>query len=511
MDGGDNGDGSGGNGTTLSAPSGLSGSAGDGTVDLGWDAVSAEDLGGYNVYRSTSSISDISGKSPLNESLLPGTSYTDDGVENGTTYYYVVSAVDTSGNESGSSSEVTASPSDMTAPAAPSGFSGSAGDGTVDLGWDGVSAEDLGGYNVYRSTSSISDISGRSPLNESLLSGTSYTDDGVENGTTYYYVVSAVDTSGNESDPSSEVTASPSGSGGGGSANNLIAFSSEDTGGDAEIYTVRPDGSNLRQVTNSATGISPTWSPDGSRIAFTADGGGDDANDPIATIRPDGSDLSPVTDPADVEDGRIADVAPEWSPSGDRIAFSRDPDTTARDTTEPRIYTVDPDGSDLRQVAEDKAIGFNPTWSPDGSRIAFSTPADPSVIFTIRPDGSDLRQVTDRSDIDGNSGDLAPAWSPDGSRIAFQSDRDGGSSFDIYTVDPDGSDLKQVTTAGDRDDRVDDISPAWSPDGSRIVFGSNRDGSAVPDIYTIRPDGSELERITNNDRLDFGPAWSPSQ
>ncbi|WP_251980640.1 TolB family protein [Salinibacter ruber] len=398
---------------------------------------------------------------------------------------------------------------------APSGLSGSAGDGTVDLGWDAVSAEDLGGYNVYRSTSSISDISGKSPLNESLLSGTSYTDDGVENGTTYYYVVSAVDTSGNESDPSSEVTASPSGSGGGGSADNLIAFESDpdelsDNDGDAEIYTVRPDGSGLSQATNTVgASVQPTWSPDGSRIAFISNRD-EDANGEIYTARPDGSDLRQVTDPANVEDGQISDITPEWSPSGDRIAFTRDPDTTARDTTEARIYTVDPDGSDLRQVAEDKAIGLSPAWSPDGSRIAFTAPG-PGAIFTIRPDGSDLRQVTDRSNVDGNFGDISPAWSPDGSRIAFSSDRDEDANGEIYTVDPDGSDLKQITDGGNSENRVSDLFPAWSPDGSRIVFASSRDQGPGLDIYTIRPDGSELKRITNNDRFDSRPAWLPSQ
>ncbi|WP_259080752.1 TolB protein [Salinibacter ruber] len=513
MDGGDNGDGSDGNGTTLSAPSGLSGSAGDGTVDLGWDAVSAEDLGGYNIYRSTSSISDISGKSPLNESLLSGTSYTDDGVENGTTYYYVVSAVDTSGNESDPSSEVTASPSDMTAPAAPSGFSGSAGDGTVDLGWDAAGAEDLGGYNIYRSTSSISDISGRSPLNESLLSGTSYTDDGVENGTTYYYVVSAVDTSGNESDPSSEVTASPSTSG---SADDRIAFQSDrdgesDLSGDSEIYTISSeDTSDVEQVTNTTVNSAdPAWSPDGNRIAFRSRRAEGEFNTEIYTIRPDGSDLRQVTDYNEA-DGNGGEAGPAWSPDGSRIAFS-----STRDGDD-EIYTIDPDGSDLRQVTNNDVSDATPAWSPDGNRIAFQRSRDGGddfsgdyEIYTIDPDGSDLRQVTDQSASDGS-----PAWSPDGSRIAFSSNRDGDANSEIYTIRPDGSGLRQVTeTADNGDDGIadDDITPAWSPDGNRIAFGRSRDQSSSFNIYTIGADGSDPRRITKNIETEFAPTWSPSQ
>ena len=105
-DGGDDGD-----TTAPNAPANLSGSAGDGSVDLNWDTVSASDLDGYNVYRSTSSISDVSGMDPINGSPLPNTSYTDDGVNNGTTYYYVVTAVDGNGNESSASNEISRTPS----------------------------------------------------------------------------------------------------------------------------------------------------------------------------------------------------------------------------------------------------------------------------------------------------------------------------------------------------------------------------------------------------------------
>jgi TolB protein len=399
---------------------------------------------------------------------------------------------------------------------APSGVSGSAGDGTVDLGWDAVSAEDLGGYNVYRSTSSISDISGRSSLNESLLSGTSYTDDGVENGRTYYYVVSAVDTSGNESDPSGEVTASPSRSGGGGSVDNRIAFNSDrdeenDLRGDYEIYTISSeDTSDVKQVTNTTVNsFDPSWSPDGNRIAFQSRRAEGEFNTEIYTIRPDGSDLRQVTDYNEA-DGNGGEAFPAWSPDGSRIAF-----VSSRDGDE-EIYTIDPDGSDLKQVTDNDVSDASPAWSPDGSRIAFERSRDGGddfsgdyEIYTIRPDGSDLKRVTDQSASDGS-----PAWSPDGSRIAFSSNRDGDANSEIYTIRPDGSDLRQVTeTADNGDDGIadDDITPAWSPDGNRIAFGRSRDGSSSFNIYTIGADGSDLRRITKNNETEFAPAWSPSQ
>ncbi|MGZ4694127.1 MAG: TolB family protein, partial [Acidimicrobiales bacterium] len=86
-------------------------------------------------------------------------------------------------------------------------------------------------------------------------------------------------------------------------------------------------------------------------------------------------------------------------------------------------------------------------------------------------------------------------------RIAFTSVRDG--NFEIYTVEPDGSGLLRLTN-----NQADDEMPAWSPDGTRIAFVSNRDASNE-DIYTMNADGSGVVRITDDPSPDFDPAWSP--
>jgi len=96
---------------------------------------------------------------------------------------------------------------DTTAPAAPSSLTGTSGDSTVELNWEGVDADDLAGYSVYRDTEPEVDASG-DPL-EGELSETSYTDESAENGTTYHYVVTAVDTAGNGSEASNEVERTP--------------------------------------------------------------------------------------------------------------------------------------------------------------------------------------------------------------------------------------------------------------------------------------------------------------
>ncbi|MCB1130149.1 MAG: hypothetical protein KDN05_03410 [Verrucomicrobiae bacterium] len=188
------------------APTGLVATAGNGTVILDWNDNPEEDFASYTVYRSTTS---GSGYSSIANGL--GTSaYTDNTVTNGTTYYYVVTATDTSANPSANSSEASATPvaPDTTPPAAPTGLAASAGDGTVDLDWEDNAEPDLASYTVYRSTTSgsgyVSIASG--------LASSAYTDETVSNGTTYYYVVTATDNASNESVVSGEVSATPAAS-----------------------------------------------------------------------------------------------------------------------------------------------------------------------------------------------------------------------------------------------------------------------------------------------------------
>src|SRR6185369_4911627 len=151
----------------------------------------------YNVKRSTTS------GGPYTTIASPTiASYTDTGVTNGTTYYYVVSAVNTSG-ESANSSQVNATPQ-LAVPAVPTNLAATAGSGQVGLSWSASSGATS--YNVKRSTTS-----GGPYTTIASPTTTSYTDTGVTNGATYYYVVSAVNTSG-ESANSSQVSVTPTAS-----------------------------------------------------------------------------------------------------------------------------------------------------------------------------------------------------------------------------------------------------------------------------------------------------------
>ena len=202
--------------TPPAAPQSLMASALNGGADLSWLANSENDLAGYHVYRATSPGGPYS---RVNGATVGTNSYTDTGLTNGTTYYYVVTAVDTSNNESADSNGVSVVPDgglpDLTPPAAPTGVAASAGDGQVGLSWNANGENDLAGYDVYRATNSGGPYT---RLNGALLTVTSINDNTVTNGTTYFYVVVAVDTSNNESADSVEVSATPSVPG----AGNLI-------------------------------------------------------------------------------------------------------------------------------------------------------------------------------------------------------------------------------------------------------------------------------------------------
>ena len=93
------------------------------------------------------------------------------------------------------------------------------------------------------------------------------------------------------------------------------------------------------------------------------------------------------------------------------------------------------------------------------------------------------------------SSDFYPAWSPDGTKIAFTSDRDGIPK--IYVMNADGTNQTRIT-----DNPASDEAPAWSPDGSKIAFTSDRDGN--PEIYVMNADGTDQTRLTGFAHIDFG-------
>ena len=195
---------------------------------------------------------------------------------------------------------------------------------------------------------------------------------------------------------------------------------------------------------------------------------------------------------------------PQWSKDGSHIMFAHPPGG---------VFVVEADGSRMWSLPPGSSMGtgsspgnFSPAFSPDGSRVAYAAVKKSnysSEIVTSALDGSDLRMLTDNKDVDAY-----PVWSPDGTQIVFYSDRGRG----LYLMNSDGSNVRELSpeSRATRDPAV------WAPDGSRIAFVGLRvdrvgSGESSRDIwrniiYAIRPDGSGLTELGD---AASTPAWSP--
>jgi len=164
--------------------------------------------------------------------------------------------------------------------------------------------------------------------------------------------------------------------------------------GDAEIFVMNSDGSDVRQLTHNDCGdFEPVWLPDGERIGWSSDCVG---NADIYVMGADGTNLVRLTD------SKGHDAYPHWSPDGSRIVFCSDR------TGAWEIYVMDADGSNVRQLTHAGSFAGAPRWSPDGTQIVFEADWDGDAeIYVMNADGSNVRQLTDN-----NAQDRRPSWRP---------------------------------------------------------------------------------------------------
>jgi Tol biopolymer transport system component len=226
---------------------------------------------------------------------------------------------------------------------------------------------------------------------------------------------------------------------------------------------------------------SPVPSSDGSRIAFVLADYVDWVGD-IFVVDRGGSNVTRLTDEPELDDH------PSWSPDGTRIAFRSHRTQYLGD-----IWVMNANGSNPLLLTPDALPAITdemrPAWSPDGSRIAYSSNAGGSMnLWTMRADGGDTRQLTL-----AQAYDTEASWSPDGTRIVFRRGSETGS--DLMVINADGTGLVALPHPGT------ELDPSWSPDGRLIAFTLLAAGGGSPQIYTMRPDGTESTLRT------AVPAW----
>jgi Tol biopolymer transport system component len=269
-------------------------------------------------------------------------------------------------------------------------------------------------------------------------------------------------------------------------SNARIAFDAN-LDGSWQLYTMRANGTGLRQLTNfpdsQVFGLNADWSPDSSRIAFNYPG--PDGDFEIWVVDADGSNLTPFTD-----DPGVDDLAPNWSPDGTKMAFAR----TGRFGANV-ITVMNADGTDMTPLTGDAYDSFIPLWTPDGQRIVFYSDKGGAIatVWIMNADGTGKLQLTKAAQ------DFGPVdVSPDGQRVLLLSNFGSSRPPSIWEMSIDGTGVTRLTKppTGRRDSFA-----RYSPNGSKIVLDSDRAFGLCytrEAIYVMNRDGSGIQQITTD-------------
>ena len=250
-----------------------------------------------------------------------------------------------------------------------------------------------------------------------------------------------------------------------------------------QLCLMNADGSGWKRLTERiANDYYPAFSPDGTRIVYVSNQTG------LFEIY---LRYPALSDEQQISDGFGNLSAPDISPDGKSVIYAAK--FAGGDSS---IWVMNIDGSQSHPLTDSKWNEVDPSWSPDGAQIAFAASRGGYVeIFTMNADGSDIRQVT--NGVQGIGG--RSSWSPDGRWLAFYAGPRG--DRDIYLVEVASGTTLRLTYGGNN------TAPCFSPDGSWLVFSSSRDGDH--ELYEMRVDGSQVTQITDNDYDDWQPSWGP--
>jgi TolB protein len=299
--------------------------------------------------------------------------------------------------------------------------------------------------------------------------------------------------------------------------NGRIAFMIERTSDegifDEEIFDMRTDGSGQRNLSNNpAEDFHENYSPDGRRIVFSTFRDAGNAQDDVRNhaelyvMNANGANQRRITF------NELPEKGPAWSPDGKHLVFWRSSALTGVGEPLPPgdLWILNLASGEERNVTQSPTVDDDePQWSPDGTRIAFHSDAREAGnvdVYTIRPDGRELRRLTNTPAFDSDAN-----YSPDSKRITFTSERRGNP--DIFVMRADGARQTQLT-----DDPRGDVLSCFSPDGRFIAFTSEVGGDPFPDfpgfffddIFRMRADGSQRTNLTKSPAIEeFRPDWQP--
>jgi len=266
--------------------------------------------------------------------------------------------------------------------------------------------------------------------------------------------------------------------------NGLIVFDTGTGPPPSQIYTIRPNGAGLRQLTAATSGqgaIQPHWAADGRTIVYVSDETG---NAEIYVINSDGTGKRQLTtDPA------FGNSSPSFSPDGSRIVFSR----CSHFLSTCDIAVMRSNGRQIRSLLGGYWHHGEPVFSPDGRRIAFSSDQGgyDSRIWVMNADASQGHPITRPVLAAGR-----PGWSPDGSKLTFTGNPVSGQ---IFVSRPDGSRVHALTPSS-----LGAVFASYSPDGQKMVV------VGPGGLSLMNPDGSGIAPIpgapTGTQYSDWGVA-----